>query len=255
MFHRWAFSWPANRRVMYNRASADAKGDPWDSTRVGIRWNGAEWIGDVPDIKPDSKPGEFGAFIMNPEGVGRLFAPALNDGPFPEHYEAFEAPVENVLHPRVTSNPTVLRFGSDKDVFGTRDEFPIVCTTYRLTEHYHYWTQHNKRLRMLQPDFFFEIPEELAKERSIANEQLIRVSSARGSIEGRALVTKRMRPLKVDGKTVWQIGLPIHWGFAGPRPGPLANFLTAAVLEPNVWTPEFKTFLVKVETLGPGGVA
>jgi formate dehydrogenase major subunit len=247
MFHEWAFSWPANRRVMYNRASADQEGRAWDPTRVGIQWNGAKWVGDVPDIKPDSKPGEYGAFIMNPEGVGRLFSATLLDGPFPEHYEAYESPVDNVLHAKVRSNPLAQRFNSDKDVFGRREDFPIICTTYRLTEHYHYWTQHVARLDMLQPDFFFEIPEELANERGIAGAQMLRVTSARGSIQGKALVTKRMKPLDVDGKRVWQIGFPIHWGFAGVRVGPLANFLTAAVLEPNVWTPEFKTFLVKLD--------
>jgi formate dehydrogenase major subunit len=247
MFHEWAFSWPANRRVMYNRASADKDGRPWDAARAGIAWNGARWVGDVPDIKADSRPGEFGAFIMNAEGVGRLYAPGLADGPFPEHYEPFEAPVENLLHPAVGSTPTAKLFSTDKDVFGRREEFPIVCSTYRLTEGFHYWSQHNQRLDMLQPDFFFELPEELARERGIANEELIRVSSARGSILGRALVTKRLRPMLVDGRTVWQIGFPIHWGFAGVRVGPLANTLTAAVVEPNVWTPEYKTFLVKVE--------
>jgi formate dehydrogenase major subunit len=247
MFHEWAFSWPANRRVMYNRASADAEGRPWDETRVGIRWNGARWIGDVPDFKPDSKPGEFGAFIMNPEGVGRLFSAGLADGPLPEHYEAAESPVDNVLHAKVAANPVALRFASEKDVLGRREDFPIVCTTYRLTEHYHYWTQHVARLDMLQPDFFFEIPDALATERGIAQGQMLRVSSARGSIQGKALVTKRLQPLQVDGKRVWQIGFPIHWGFAGLRTGPLANFLTATVLEPNVGTPEFKTFCVKLE--------
>ncbi len=247
MFHNWGFSWPANRRVMYNRASADKDGKPWDPSRAGIKWSGEKWVGDVPDIKPDSKPGEFGAFIMNPEGVGRLYAASLNDGPFPEHYEAYEAPVDNLLHAKVSANPTAKKFSSDKDKFGKRDEFPVVCTTYRLTEHFHYWTQHNPRLDMVQPDFFFEVPEELAKEKGIANEQMLKVSSARGSITGKALVTKRLRPLQVDGKNVWQIGFPIHWGFAGVRVGPLANFLTAAVLDPNTWTPEYKTFLVKVE--------
>jgi formate dehydrogenase major subunit len=250
MFHNWAFSWPANRRVMYNRASADKDGKPWDPTRSGVRWTGEKWVGDVPDIKPDSKPGEFGAFIMNPEGVGRLFAASLADGPFPEHYEAYEAPVENLLHPKVGSSPTAKRFKSDKDVFAKREEFPIVCTTYRLAEHFHYWTQHNTRLDMVQPNFFFELPEELAREKGIANEELIKVSSARGSIQGKALVTKRMKPMLVDGKTIWQIGFPIHWGYAGVRIGPLANFLTAAVLDPNTFTPEYKTFLVKVEKLG-----
>src|SRR6266498_5781353 len=103
MYHNWGFSWPANRRIMYNRASADAEGKPWDPTRVGIKWNGEKWVGDVPDMKPDSPPGTFGAFIMLPEGVGRLFSAALNDGPFPEHYEAIEAPIDNPLHPKVSS--------------------------------------------------------------------------------------------------------------------------------------------------------
>jgi formate dehydrogenase major subunit len=232
---------------MYNRASADEKGRPWDPSRAGIQWNGQRWVGDVPDFKPDSPPGEFGAFIMNPEGVGRLFAPALADGPFPEHYEAMEAPVENLLHPRVSSSPTAMRFSSDKDVLGGREEFPVVCTTYRLTEHFHYWTQHNRRLDMVQHDFFFEVPEELAREMGIENQERIRVSSARGSIEGQALVTKRLKPMRIDGRVVWQIGFPIHWGYAGVRVGPLANFLTAAVLDPNVWTPEYKAFQVKVE--------
>jgi formate dehydrogenase major subunit len=249
MYHQWGFSWPANRRTLYNRASADAAGNPWDPTRVGIKWNGEKWVGDVPDIKPDSKPGEFGAFIMNAEGVGRLFAASLNDGPFPEHYEAVEAPVDNLLHPKVTSNPIAKKFTSDKDAFAKREEFPVVCTTYRLTEHFHYWTQHNKRLNEVQPDFFFEIPEEMAKEQGIANGSKLKVSSARGSITGKAMVTKRLRPWTVDGKKVWQIGFPIHWGYAGNpgHVGPLANTLTPAALDPNTWTPEFKAFLVKVE--------
>ena len=250
MFHQWAFSWPANRRVMYNRASADKDGVPWDATRAGIKWNGEKWVGDVPDIKPDSKPGEFGAFIMNPEGVGRLFAPSLNDGPFPEHYEAVEAPVANPLHPKVSSNPASKKFASDKDLpYATADKYPVVCTTYRLTEHFHYWTQHNPKLNMIQPDFFFEIPEEYAKELGVANRGKITVSNPRGSITAMAMVTKRLKPMKVDGKNVWQIGMPIHWGFAGNpgHTGPLANFLTPSAIDPNTWTPEFKAFLVKVE--------
>jgi formate dehydrogenase major subunit len=138
MYHDWGFSWPANRRVMYNRASADAEGRPWDLKRPGISWNGSRWVGDVPDTKPDAPPGTYGAFIMLPEGEGRLFAAGLNDGPFPEHYEAVEAPIDNPLHPKVTSNPVSKRFSSDKDLYGTKADFPIVCTTYRLTEHFHY---------------------------------------------------------------------------------------------------------------------
>ena len=250
MYHHWGFSWPANRRIMYNRASADAEGKPWDPTRPGIVWNGEKWVGDVPDTKPDAPPGTYGAFIMNAEGVGRLFAPALNDGPFPEHYEAVEAAIVNPLHPKVTSNPATKRFATDKDVYGKREDFPIVCTTYRLTEHYHYWTKHTQVLNQLQPGFFVEIPEALAQEKGIANGSQVKVTSARGSIHGVAMVTKRLLPLKVDGKALWQIGFPLHWGYAAGdtgHTGPLANFLTPSAMDPNTWTPEFKTFLVRLE--------
>jgi len=251
MFHNWAFAWPANRRVMYNRASADAQGKPWDLERPGIWWNGEKWIGDVPDMKPDAPPGTYGAFVMLPEGVGRLFAATLNDGPFPEHYEAVEAPADNLLHPKVGSNPVAKKIVSDKDVLADREKYPVVCTTYRLTEHFHYWTQHqeNGRLNQLQPGFFFEMPEAMARSMGVANGQHIRVTSPRGSMTGPALVTKRLPPLKVGDKEVWQIGLPIHWGFAGAQghQGPLANLLTPSVGDPNAFTPEFKAFLVKVE--------
>ena len=251
MFPNWGFSWPANRRVMYNRASADAAGKPWDPKRPGIVWNGEKWVGDVPDIKADSPPGEFGAFIMLPEGVGRLYSPVLNDGPFPEHYEAIEAPVDNLLHPKVSSNPASKKFSTDKDVYGKKEDFPIVCTTYRLTEHFHYWTQHQHdgKLNEMQPGFFVEIPEGLAKEKGIANGSQVKVLSARGEIQGVAMVTKRMPELKIDGKPAWQIGFPIHWGFAGDagHTGPLANMLTPSAMDPNTWTPEYKAFLVKVE--------
>jgi formate dehydrogenase major subunit len=250
MFPQWGFSWPANRRIMYNRASADAEGKAWDPTRAGIVWNGEKWVGDVPDMKPDAPPGTYGAFIMNAEGVGRLFAATLADGPFPEHYEAVEAPVENLLHPKVTSNPATKRLKSDKDVYGTREQFPIVCTTYRLTEHYHYWTKHTQVLNQLQPGFFVEIPEALARQKGIDNGSRVKVSSARGSIEGVAMVTKRLRPLTIAGKELWQIGYPLHWGYAAGatgHTGPLANFLTSSAMDPNTWTPEFKTFLVKLE--------
>jgi len=251
MFHNWAFSWPANRRIMYNRASADADGRPWDRARAGIQWNGEKWVGDVPDMKPDAPPGTYGAFIMLPEGLARIYAAAFNDGPFPEHYEAVEAAIANPLHPNVTSNPAFKKFTSDKDVYGTSDEFPIVCTTYRLTEHFHYWTQHQHQglLNELQPGFFVEIPEGLAREKGIANGSQVKVISKRGQIQGTAMVTKRLYPLNVDGKQVWQIGFPIHWGFAGDpgHTGPLANTLTPSAMDPNTWTPEYKAFLVKLE--------
>jgi len=253
-YHQWAFSWPANRRVMYNRASADAQGKAWDPKRPGITWNGEKWVGDVPDIKPDSPPGQFGAFIMLPEGVGRLFSPVLNDGPFPEHYEPVEAPVANALHPKVSASPVLKRFASDKDKWGKAEEFPIVCTTYRLTEHFHYWTKNQVggRLNEVQPGIFFEIPEDLAKEKGILNGDTVRISSARASIEGPAMVTKRMSSFMLEGKRVFQIGFPIHWGFTGDQKhlGPLANLLTSSAIDPNTWTPEFKAFQVKLEKVG-----
>jgi formate dehydrogenase major subunit len=251
MYHNWGFSWPANRRIMYNRASADAEGKPWDPKRPGIVWNGEKWVGDVPDMKPDAPPGEFGAFIMLPEGVGRLFSAALNDGPFPEHYEAIEAPIDNPLHPKVTSNPASKKFSTDLDVYGKKEDFPIVCTTYRLTEHFHYWTQHQHSgvLNELQPGFFVEIPEALAKEKGIANGSQVKVTSARGSVQGVAMVTKRLHQLQIDGKPIWQIGFPIHWGYAGDpsHTGPLANLMTPSAMDPNTWTPEYKAFLVRIE--------
>jgi len=162
-----------------------------------------------------------------------------------------EAPIANPLHPNVTSNPAVKKFTSDKDAYGTKEEFPIVCTTYRLTEHFHYWTKHQLggRLNELQPGFFIEIPEALAKEKGIENGSQVKVTSKRGQIQGMAMVTKRLYPLKVDGKDVWQIGFPIHWGFASDpgHTGPLANMLTPSAGDPNTWTPEYKAFLVKLE--------
>jgi len=157
----------------------------------------------------------------------------------------------NSLHPNVTSNPVALKFTSDKDVIGKKEDFPIVCTTYRLAEMYHYWTKHQQWgvLNELQPAFFVEIPEELAHEKGIANGSTVKVTSARGAIEGVAMVTKRLRPMKIDGKNLWQIGFPLHWGYMAAKghTGPLANFLTASVGDPNTWTPEYKAFLVKLD--------
>src|SRR5207245_8849636 len=158
-----------NRGVLCSRAAADAQGKAWDPKRPGIVWNGKLWVGDVPDIAPNSPPGQYGAFSMVPEGVGRLFAPSLNDGPFAEHYEATEAAIANPLHPKVTSSPVTVRFRSDKDVYGTRDQFPVVCSTYRLTELYHSWTHHTNELQQLQPGFVIQIPEDLHHAKGMAN--------------------------------------------------------------------------------------
>ena len=247
----WSFSWPANRRILYNRCSADAEGRPWDASRPSIAWTGSRWAGDVPDITVDSPPSAgLGAFMMLPEGVARLFVPGqFAEGPWSEHYEPAESPVANPLHPSQSSNPAVQRFTTEYDVLGTADEYPIVCTTYRLTEHFHYWTKNNAYNTQLQPEFFVEIPEQLAAEKGIANGDMVRVSSARGHVEGRAMVTRRIKPMQVAGKTTYQIGFPIHWGFLGrgKQQGALANLVTPTIVDPNSFAPEYKGFLVKLE--------
>ena len=259
IFQNWAWSWPANRRVLYNRASCDADGKPWDPTRKQVWWNEAagKWVGnDVPDFKPDSHPQDhMGPFIMNPEGIGRLFAPigVLADGPFPEHYEPIESPIKNPLHPEQSNNPLVKKFKTPYDKFGTPEEYSIVCTTYRLTEHYHYWTKNNPMNVQLIPEPFVEIPVELANDLGVKGAEKIKVISARGTYIAKAFVTKRIKPMTIDGKKVYQIGLPIHQGFRGivedegRDARTPANLLTPAVADPNAHTPESKGFLVKVE--------
>ena len=248
----WAFAWPANRRILYNRASCDPAGKPWDPKRSIIHWNGSKWVGfDVPDFKPDSAPDQgMEPFIMQPEGVARLFAlDKMVEGPFPEHYEPFETPIgTNPLHPKVVSNPAARVFKGDLAQFGTAKDFPYAGTTYRLTEHFHYWTKHAVINSVLQPQQFVELGEELAKEKGIANGSMVTVRSNRGHIKAVAVVTKRIKSLTVNGKTVHTVGIPIHWGFKGvAKNGYLANTLTPYVGDANTQTPEFKSFLVDIE--------
>ena len=252
----WAWAWPANRRILYNRASADPAGKAWNPKKPIIEWNGAQWVGlDVPDYTPTTKPSDsVGPFIMNAEGLGRLFArDEMVEGPFPEHYEPFESPSENVLHPKVRSNPAARVFADDMAAFGKASEFPYVATTYRLTEHFHFWTKHALINAILQPEEFVEIGEVLAKEKGIAQGGWVRVSSKRGFVVCKAYVTKRIRPMQVDGNATHVIGVPLHWGFTGQaRKGYGANTLTPSVGDANTQTPEFKAFLVNVEsTSGP----
>jgi formate dehydrogenase major subunit len=251
----WAFSWPANRRILYNRASADPEGQPWDPSRRVVSWDGDRWSGiDVPDYSATTPPANgMGPFIMNPEGVARLFAvDKMAEGPFPEHYEPFESPLAvNPLHPDnavARTNPAARVFAGDLENMGNATEFPYVATTYRLTEHFHYWSKHVEINAILQPEQFVEIGETLALEKDIAAGDMIRVRSKRGEITAKAVVTKRLRALTVQGQTVHQVGLPIHWGFKGlARPGFLTNTLTPFVGDANTNTPEFKAFLVDVE--------
>jgi len=260
-YPNWAWSWPLNRRVLYNRASADTAGRPWDPARPGISWDpvGKKWVGDVPDYPPTADPANPASplpFIMTGEGTGRLFSNGVIDGPFPEHYEPVESPIDNPLHPTVSATPVAFLY--DKNAgranrFGTSADYPYIATSYRLTEHEHYVTQNIPHLMQLQPEPFVEVPAELAKEKGIQTGDKVRVSSKRGKLEVRAVVTKRLGPLTVgdDKKKVYQIGIPIHWGFVGINTGQhwLANALTPFVGDANARTPEFKAFLVNIEKM------
>jgi formate dehydrogenase major subunit len=259
----WAWSWPLNRRVLYNRASADLDGKAWDSTRPGITWDGKRWVGDVPDYPATMDPHDPNAylpFIMNGEGVGRMFSNSLIDGPLPEHYEPVESPVKNPLHPNTSASPVAFLYdqaAGRPNRFGTAADFPYIATSYRLTEHEHYVTQFVPHLVQLQPRPFVEIPYELANEKGIKTGELVRVSSKRGKIEVLAMVTKRLGPMTVAGQKVYQIGIPIHWGYVGlaadadPSHGRywMANALTPFVGDANARTPEFKAFLVNLEKM------
>src|SRR5579875_2615908 len=267
-FLGWGFSWPSNRRILYNRASADPDGKPWSERKRYVWWDEQEkkWTGfDTPDFplnKPPDytpPPGALGIdahsgrdpFLMKPDGKGWLFAPkGLKDGPLPAHYEAAEAPVKNALY-RQQSNPTALYFRgrADNRLSPLGDErYPIVVTTYRLTEHHVSgpMTRWMPWLNALQPALFAELSPELAEERGIKHGSWLIISTPRGEIEARAMVTRRMRPLRVNGKTIHQIGLPFHWGFQGKVRGSITNDLAHMVLEPNVSIEEAKAFMCDV---------
>jgi formate dehydrogenase major subunit len=251
----WAWAWPANRRILYNRASADPSGKPWDARRRLVAWNGKSWGGaDVPDMRPDAAPDEdVGPFIMTAEGVARLFAPTgLVEGPLPEHYEPLESPLpNNPMHPtndKARANPAARVFKADREQFGTAKEYPYAATSYRLTEHFHYWTKNVLTSAIIQPQQFVEIGVELAKEKGIADGDWVKVSSKRGYLKAVAVVTPRIASLDCDGHRIHTVGLPNHWGFVGlARQGYLVNTLTPFVGDANTQTPEYKAFIVNLE--------
>lgn len=251
-FLNWSYAWPANRRILYNRAGADLKGKAWNKDRVGIEWNAAEgkWTGnDVPDFAADKGPDDptfIDPFIMIAGGKGGLFA-NMNEGPFPEHYEPYDNPVSN-LFSSVELNPAV-QFGEKEiNVKGDVEKYPIIATTYRLSEHWQagIMTRNTPWLAELAPHMFVEISEELAKEKGIANKDKIIVSSARGEIEAYAMVTKRFKPYKLKEKTMHHIGMPWHFGFKGIATGATANRLTPNIGDANTTIPEYKAFLCDV---------
>jgi len=265
----WGYAWPHNRRVMYNRASADPDGRPWSERKKLVWWDEAQarWVGpDEPDFEPTKPPGyraPDGAtgmaaidgdhpFIMKTDGLGWLYAPkGVKDGPLPTHYEPIESPVGNLLYPRQPASPTVRTFPGPLNKLAPAPsvEYPVVACTFRLTEHYLSgpMSRFNSWLNELQPEMFVEMSPELAAERGVANGDWVTVKSARATIGCRALVTRRLRPLAVEGKVVHQVGLPFHWAFAGEVVGGNANDLTAILAEPNVSMHEGKVFACQVE--------
>ena len=250
LYSEWAWSWPANRRIIYNRASVDPQGQPWDPLHPVIRWDDAakKWVGDVPDGA--TPPGTVHPFIMKPSGFADIFSNGLKDGPLPEHYEPWESAVENALS-ATQCDPAFKVFAGDLGAKGASAEFPLVATTYRVTEH---WQTGSMTRNMpsqveLMPEMFVEISSQLADERGIKPGEMLQISSARGTITARALVTKRLQPLRVNGSTIHVVGMPWHWGYQGLVTGAIANDLTPFVGDANTMIPEYKAFLVDVRRL------
>jgi formate dehydrogenase major subunit len=271
----WGFAWPANRRILYNRASADPAGTPWSERKKLIWWDAerGEWTGyDVPDFPrtkrpdyqppPDAKgleahPGDA-PFLNMADGKGWLYsATGLRDGPLPTHYEPMETPVGNLLYPQQPRSPVARTFQRPDNPYHEIGDprFPYAITTYRLTEHHtaggmSRWVPW---LAELQPQGFIEISPELAAELGIDNGDWVTVSTLRGEAEARALVTERIEPLMIEGKTVHQIGMPWHFGFGGIAQGGIANNLSAIVEDPNSRIHDSKSFTCNLRKGRPAG--
>ena len=254
----WGWCWPVNRRILYNRASVDLDGRPWDAERPVIAWQDGRWVGDVPDggwppMSVDPAKTRY-PFIMKPEGHARLFAMELADGPLPEHYEPLESPLSHNPFNRQMLNPVVKprRGVPQARAAGGDPGFPYVCSTYRVSEHWQtgVMTRHMPWLLELQPQLFIELSHELAREKGIEPGALVRVSSQRGAVTAVALPTARMKPMLVEGRRVHQVGLPWCFGWIMPRGGlcgESANLLTPDVGDANTMIPETKAFMVNIE--------
>jgi formate dehydrogenase major subunit len=263
LYLEWAWAWPVNRRIIYNRASVDENGKPWDKEHPVIWWDkGAQkWKGDVPDGGwPPLSTGKKSryAFIMKPEGHAHIFGPGLADGPFPEHYEPYECPIEKNLMNAQKFNPTIKIFSPETTtpldvVFSCDPRYPIVATTYRMVEHWQtgVMTRHQPWLVEAQPQLWVEMSKELANLRGIKNGQKVFVQSARGQVEAVAIVTDRFKPFDIAGQTIHQVGLPWCFGWVTPPDGgDSANLLTPTIGDANTMIPESKAFMVNVVRKG-----
>jgi formate dehydrogenase major subunit len=265
----WGWAWPADRRILYNRASADPKGRPWSERKKFVWWDEAEgeWTGDdVPDFEatkppdyepaPDAKgddaiPGD-GPFIVNGDGLGWLFAPVgLMDGPLPVHYEPVESPVPNLLYEGIQYDPAARLFDRSDNPYNPPEDprYPYVVTTYRLTEHHTSGAMSRwiPWLSELQPELFCEISPVLAAEKGVENTDWVTVSTSRGKIHCKALVSDRIPVYDIDGKKIHTIGLPYHWGPNGLVKGDVVNDLMPVALDANVAIHEAKAFTANLE--------
>ena len=264
LYPGWAWTWPVNRKVIYNRASVDLNGQPWDPKRPLLKWNATKvnpatktpgvWEGDVVDGggAPVAATGGKLPFIMKADGIASIFGPGMVEGPFPEHYEALECPLEVNSMSKQRVNPTIKIFGDKMDAsFSCDARYPFVCTTYRVSEHWQtgVMTRHCSWLLEMQPQNFVEMSVELAKELKIANGETVIVSSGRGEIKTVAMVSERFKPFKIAGSTVHQVGIPWHFGWQFPEDGSgydSVNLLTPNVGDANTMIPESKAFMVNV---------
>ena len=249
-YRNWSYAWPANRRIIYNRASADWNGNPWSTDKSVIWWTGTSWTGyDVPDFvttKAPSDPGGTDPFIMRTDGVGGLFS-ALNEGPFPEHYEPYETPTTNAFSSQQL-NPVVTIFNTAMNAKGTVGTYPVIATTFRYSEHWQSgsMTRNCSWNQELIPTMMVEISPTLASAKSIVNGGKVLIKSARGQVYAYATVTNRIKPLVINGQTFEMIGLPWHFGFLGLATGDSANNLTCHIGDGNTLIPEYKAFLCSV---------
>jgi len=258
MYPKWAWCWPVNRRILYNRASVDLMGNPWDPERPVIKWDpvAKRWFGDVPDgPQPPLALGGVLPFIMKPTGVGTIFGAGRADGPFPTHYEPVESPFENLIYPKVKFNPVARIFKDtpvDKIIFGADPRYPYIASTYRITEHWQtgLMTRNMPWLLELEPQVFVEMSKELAKEIGVKSGDKVIITSPRGKIWAIAVVTERIKPLKIMGHTCHVVGIPWHYGWRWPEDGSggdSANLLTPPAHDPNTSIQETKCFAVNIK--------
>ncbi len=263
----WAWCWPVNRRIIYNRASVDKTGKPWDKEHPVIEFKGKvengkyvsnKWVGDVPDggwypmQNPDGseRTDTKYPFIMKPEGHAHVFGPGRADGPFSEHYEPVESPVSKQPFSSQLASPVAVTYGTNMDIYASDNpKYPYVCSTYRVCEHWQtgIMTRWQPWLLEAQPQLFVELSKELGVELGIKNGEKVTVESARGKVEAVAMVTIRFKPFTIQGKTVHQVGLPWHFGWVHPKDGgDSANLLTPSAGDPNTRIPETKAFMVNI---------